>query len=101
MDRTSRKILKALKKKQSITISFIDEPFSDIAPPVSVAVSLDFLEKEEYIQIKSSETFNTISISYRGLHPAAYMKRKIISYLGKNWIAIVALVISIIALLKQ
>lgn len=101
MDRTSRKILKALKKKQSITVSFIDEPFSDIAPPVSVAVSLDFLEKEEYIQIKSYGTLNTISISYRGLHPAAYMKRKIISYLGKNWIAIVALVISIIALLKQ
>lgn len=101
MDRTSRKILKALKKKQSITVSFIDEPFSDIATPVSVEVSLDFLKKEEYIKIENSETFSTISISYRGLHPTAYMKRKIISYLGKNWIAIVALVISIIALLKQ
>ena len=56
MDRSSRKRLKDLKKKQSITVSFIDEPFSDIAPPVSVAVSLDFLEKEEYIQIKSYGT---------------------------------------------
>lgn len=100
MDKISKQILRELKSKETISFSFLDEPFSEIAPPASIAASLKYLESEEYIHRTEGDIYE-ISVSYRTLHPVGYLKKKILSYLWKNWIAIAALIISIVALLKQ
>ena len=102
MDNTTKKILNKIQHSENQTIisNGIDNPFEDIAPAVSVRASLDYLKKHNYINI--SEGFiNEISVSYRTLHPRQYDSKILLSYLLDNWLSIISLIISIIALIKR
>ena len=102
MDKISRKILAKIiaSNNKTIPTSGIDNPFYDIADIGLVKSSLDYLEKNSYITITRG-ICSEISASYRALHPVRYQFENLFSYLIKNWIAIAALVISLISLLKQ
>lgn len=102
MDKTTKQILKKISTapNQTIVSSGIDNPFSDIAPDSVAHASIDYLAKHGYIYIEEG-LITQISIGYRVLHPFQHYSKRLFSYLLQNWIAIVALVISIIALIKQ
>lgn len=102
MDKTTKQILKKIiaSENQTVVSSGIDNPFSDIAPISAVNASIDYLVKNGYIYIDEGLT-TQFSVAYRVLHPFQHYLKSLITYLLQNWIAIVALIISIIALLKQ
>lgn len=105
MDKITKQILEEIKNsdEQVIYFSGIEDPFCDIASTGTVEASLEFLTKNHYIDISkdTSDILLKISISYRALHPIRYCLKLCASYLCSNWIAIAALIISIIALTKQ
>lgn len=103
MDKISKQILNKLKNSNDFSIRFsgIDNFFDDIASESVIKVSLDYLKENNYICIEENMFNSCISLSYRALHPIQYHTGKVFSYLLDNWIAIIALVISIIALIKQ
>lgn len=104
MDKLTKHILNKIRKSEDQSVHFqgIDEPFSDIAPSGAVSASLKYLSEHNYITIINENSYiSEIKVSYRAIHPARYLMKKASSYLLNNWIAITALIISIIALLKQ
>lgn len=102
MDDTTKQILNKIKNSENQTIvsNGIDNPFEKIASEASAKASLNYLKNHNYIEI-TENLITTISVSYRTLHPDQYYLKKVLSYLLNNWISIVALIISIIALIKQ
>lgn len=102
MDKITKQILREIKhaKNQTIISSGIDSPFSDIASEPIVNASIDYLVKNGYIYVEEELT-TKISVGYRVLHPFQYYSKILFSYLFQNWIAIAALIISLIALIKQ
>lgn len=105
MDTVTKQILKEIKNsdEQVIYFSGIEDPFCDIASTGTIEASLEFLVKNHYIDVSKDDSgfLRKISLSYRVFHPIRYCLKLFTSYLSSNWIAIVALIISIIALIKQ
>lgn len=106
MDKTSKKILNAIISAPDQVIIFdgIYDPLEEIASPGKAEASLLYLSDKEYIALVRNESDGTLqkaTISYRTLHPIRYWAKKLLSYVTQNWIAIAALIISVIALLKQ
>lgn len=104
MDKISKKVLKRIINSPEQTIRFqgMDEPFDDISSYGNVNTSLEFLSDHDYITlIYNNDQLSEVRISYRSAHPVRYMMKLICSYLLNNWIAITALIISVLALLKQ
>lgn len=105
MDSVTKQILEEIKtsNEQAICFSGIEDPFCDIASAGTVEASLEFLAEHHYIDVSKDDfgLLQKISISYRTLHPIRYCLKLFTSYLCSNWIAIAALIISIIALIKQ
>ena len=100
MDKITKQILRRVRDKQSIRYSVVENPFSDIAPEILANASLEYLAKHDYIHIVDGLT-NEIVLSYRSFHPIRHYLKMFFSYLVNNWIAVVALVISLCSLLVQ
>lgn len=104
MDKISKDILSriASSEDQAIYYQGVDEPFADIATSGHIDASIKYLSEHGYIDVMYDDgRICKISISHKTAHPFRHILRAIVVYLSKNWIAIVALIISIIALGQQ
>ena len=102
MDTTSRKILNEIKKNEYILFSGIEEPFSHIAGHMEADASIRYLARKEYIKVVRDKNGNILNIrlDYRGFHPIRWRIDPIVDYILDHWIAVAALIISIISLVR-
>ena len=106
MDKISKNILNQLLESDEQTLCFngIDEPFFDLAPSGTIDASLKYLLAHDYISVSKDSLTNQItqiSVTHKAIHPIRFALMSLIRYLLANWIAIAALVISIISVLMQ
>lgn len=111
MMNTCRKVLhciRILRKEHNWYPRFSEIAYKSGLHPEDVDEACSILEKQGYIKYgypssngKTSELPNCVFLTLKGRKPVEYGASQFRDYLKKNWIAILALVISLVALLQS
>lgn len=101
LDKTSNKILEYFKAPDTMLMLFGEWPNSlgdeDIGKE-----SVKYLVDRGYLEYVSDINGNNLAIklSHLGIHRGEFKKLSILDYAKENWIAIIALIISIISFIR-
>lgn len=111
MMRTCRKVLRCIRKlrrEQNWYPYFRDISLKSGLHPSDVDGACAILEKQGYIQYgypvingETSPIPDCVFLTLKGRKPAEYSASQFCKYMKKNWIAILALIISFVALLQS
>lgn len=105
MDGSSNKVLKALRKENSQTLFLFDreiESFckkAQIKSPEELMRAIGYLVKKGYVEIElQNGRPYSVTTTHEDRHRFKFTLEKAIKWCINNWIALAALIISIIAL---
>ena len=115
MDKTSKRVMLYIGNECSGTLNFLRIPIEDAAEQTGVSTQaflqcLSFLEGCGYVtklRTSSGKSFG-VSLSHKGKNYRYFRRQQIFAYIADKWIdffalitSIIAVIISVLALLKQ
>lgn len=104
MDKISKQILNQVKAAEDQTIHYyVDEiPFSSIADENVTQAAIKYLVDNEFLnELIRGTTVIGVTLSHKSIHSKYFAFETLLEYLLKNWIAIIALFLSIASLAMQ
>lgn len=95
MDKTSKKVLEFLKSKPNCEYKF-NQGFQDILPPDEFERCIQYMVQNDYVKpIYSNGIIIGYGLTHQSVHKREFSWLSFKKYLKDNWIAILALIISI------
>jgi hypothetical protein len=102
IDKISKHFINFLSNQPDSTFMFFDEYPDEFGEADELFALIDFLESKGFVsKIMNNGTFAGVTLTHVSRHKSEFRKINFLSYVKNNWIAILALIISIAAFIRS